>query len=253
MTRSTMVLHEAGLEFRADDGEPRIRDLDLAERLGYRRPGDIRELIRRFSNDLGFLRTAPQNRKGRGRPAEEYWLTEAQALFVVAKSETPRATAILKLVIDAFIAVRKQICRDEQSLKTLPRRLIEAFLLPKPAEDWERMFEPSLVKALCELHGKRWTSGRYPQWLSSTFRRIYDLVFSCEVGREIKRRNPLPKMGANHHLQLTPEARDYLSAQLKVVEAIARQSAGKADFWRRMEREYVGGMLQLALSRGGTP
>lgn len=44
--------------------------------------------------------------------------------------------------------------------------------------------------------------------------------------------------------------RDYLSAQLKVVEAIARQSATKDDFWRRMEREYAGGLLQLSMGSG---
>lgn len=246
---STMVLYEAGLEFRSDDGEPRIRDLDLAERLGYAKPRDIRWLIEKFSNDINISGAPRQTGFGTGRPGVEYWLTEAQALFIVAKSETPMATAILKLIIDAFIAVREQLRRDEHALKTIPRRLIEALLLPKPAEEWERMFQPSLVKALCDLHGVRWSSGPHPRFLSSTFRKIYDLVFSSEIGTEIKRRNPLPKMGANHHQQLTPEARDYLAAQLKVVEAIARQSDGKADFWRRMKREYAGGMLQLSLAR----
>ena len=34
---------------RGDDGEIRVRDIDLAERLGYERPRDIRKLIERMS------------------------------------------------------------------------------------------------------------------------------------------------------------------------------------------------------------
>lgn len=245
---SNMILHEGGLEFHATDGEPRIRDLDLAKKLGYQDIHKIRTLIAKNRNDLGFIATAAENHGGgRGRPGIEYWLTEEQALFVVAKSETPKATAILKLVIAAFVAVRRQIARDEQALKTIPRRLIEAFLLPAPATEWERMFQPSLVAALCDLHGVKWTGGSHPRWLARTNEKIYGLVFSSAIGAEIKRRNPLPKWGTNHHQHLTGEARDYLAAQLKIVEAIARQSASKADFWHRMEREFSGGMLQLPL------
>lgn len=250
---SVMVLHEAGLEFRSDDGEPRIRDLDLAEKLGYERPRKIRDIIREAEkvNGFGICPVSGRNHDGgRGRPADEYWLTERQALFVTTRSGTERAAEVTMLLVDAFLAVREQIRRDEQAFKTIPQRLIEALLLPKPAEEWERMFQSSLVRALCDLHGIRWSSGPHPRFLSSTNRKIYDLVFSSEIGREIKRRNPLPKMGANHHQQLTPEARDYLASQLKVVEAIARQSDNKADFWRRMEREYTDSMLQLSLKRG---
>lgn len=247
---SNMILHECGLEFHAIDGEPRIRDLDLAEKLGYERPRKIRDLIAEFANEIEVCPVQGRTSERGGRPADEYWLTEAQALFVVAKSETSKATEILKLVISAFIAVRKQIERDEQALKTIPRRLLEAFLLPKPTTEWERMFQPSLVKAICDLHGDKWSGGPHPRWMSSTNSKIYTLVFSSAGAAEIKRRNPLPKWGSNHHQHLTAEARDYFSAQLKIVEALARQSANKVDFWRRMEREFAESMLQLPL--GGT-
>jgi anti-repressor protein len=62
---STMVLQESGLEFRSDEGEPRIRDLDLAERLGYERRRDIRKIIERFVNEIGICATVAQNH-GRG-------------------------------------------------------------------------------------------------------------------------------------------------------------------------------------------
>jgi hypothetical protein len=38
---------------------------------------------------------------------EEYWLTEAQALKVVSKSETDKADALLDEVIAVYMAVRR--------------------------------------------------------------------------------------------------------------------------------------------------
>ncbi len=253
---SNMILHEGGLEFHSADGEPRIRDIDLAVKLGYSRARDIRPVIREAEkfNGFGICGVSPRNSKGqRGRPEEEYWLTERQALFVTTRSGTEKAAEVTMLLVDAFIAVRKQIDRDEQALKTIPRRLIEAFLLPSPAPEWVRMFQPSLVTAICELHGVKWTGGPHPRWLAQTNRKIYDLVFSSAIGAEIKRRNPVPAHGANHHQHLTAEARDYMAAQLRIVEAIARQSSSKADFWIRMEREFSGGMLQLSLGTAEMP
>ncbi len=245
---SSTILHDGGLEFHATDGEPRIRDLDLAEKLGYEHPRRIRELIEKNTSRLGVLtRTVQTPGATGGRPGTEYWLTERQALFVTTQSRTERAADVSMMLVDAFIAVRQQLTRDEQALKTIPRRLVEALLLPKPVEDWERMFQPSLTRAICELHGIRYEGGTYPRFLSSTNRKIYDLVFSSGIGALMKRRNPLPKWGSNHHQHLTSEARDYFAAQLRVVESIARQSASKHDFWRRMQREYSSGMLQLSM------
>jgi hypothetical protein len=93
--------------------EPRIRDIDLAERLEFSRPRDIRKLIRSLAtagklNDLHH-RDAAARADGQvaARPEREYWLTEAQALKVVAKSETAKADAILDEVIRVFILARK--------------------------------------------------------------------------------------------------------------------------------------------------
>lgn len=246
---SDMVLHEGGLEFRAEgDGEPRIRDLDLAERLGFERPVNIRKLIREHIGRLGVIseREITSGSKG-GRPGTEYWLTERQALFVTTQSRTEKAADVTMFLVDAYLAVRRQLEHDRQAIKWLPQRLVEAFLLPKPAAEWERMFQPSLVRAICALHGETYESGPHPRHLSSTNRKIYDVIFSSPIGREIKSRNPLPKWGSNHHQHLTPETREYFAAQLKVVEAIARGASDKSDFWRRMDREYAGGLLQLPL------
>jgi hypothetical protein len=94
------------------DGLGRIRDEELAERLDYGRPRVIRDLIRRLEregklNNIHQCRTVRLRADGRpSKPATVYWLTESQALKVIAKSETAKADAILDEVIAVFVAWR---------------------------------------------------------------------------------------------------------------------------------------------------
>lgn len=93
------------------DSEPRILDIELAERLEYKRSADIRGLISRLVrdgklNDSEVIGTVRKSTRG-GRPANEYWLTESGALKVVAKSETKAADELLNEVIQVFIMARR--------------------------------------------------------------------------------------------------------------------------------------------------
>jgi hypothetical protein len=64
----------------ATGDEPRIRDLDLAERLGVANPRTIRTVIADNSEELqgfGSLMARPSNPGSKGgRPGRECWLTE---------------------------------------------------------------------------------------------------------------------------------------------------------------------------------
>lgn len=98
-----------GWSLDASGDEPRIRDIDLAERLGYERPTDIRYLVKRLAkdgkiSDSDIVRTVRRNAGERGRPATEYWLTEEAALLVVTRSETAIATALTREIISVFRA-----------------------------------------------------------------------------------------------------------------------------------------------------
>jgi hypothetical protein len=98
------------LGFASQGDEPRVRDLDLAARLGFSRSRTIRDLIERLVRDgklsnVEVCRTVQQT--SGGRPGREFWLTEAQALKVVAKSETDKADAILDEVIAVYLAWRR--------------------------------------------------------------------------------------------------------------------------------------------------
>lgn len=88
------------------DGELRIRDEDLATRLGYGRPREIRPLIARHRaalSSLGILSSAGEI-VGKGQVANVYYLNRRQAIYLTAKSETPEATAITIEIVRKFDA-----------------------------------------------------------------------------------------------------------------------------------------------------
>lgn len=116
--------------FLAGDNEPRVRDLDLAERLGYERPRKIRDLIERMKiagklNDIHVCptvgRTSMPNGGTRETLTDEYFLTESQALKVAAKSETEPADALLDEMIAVYVAARKNSMASELHLSLLAR------------------------------------------------------------------------------------------------------------------------------------
>lgn len=88
--------------------EPTVRDIDLAERLGYERPANIRNLIKRHQPTLRAMglvlhREAPiVSGKGRVSTVTEYHLNRAQAAFIVAKSDTKHADSLTVKMAEVF-------------------------------------------------------------------------------------------------------------------------------------------------------
>ncbi len=118
------------------EGEARILDTDLAARLGFASPIDIRKLVRRHADALGrmgVLATVAKTSSAGGRPGTDYYLNRKQAIFITAKSETPDATDITIEIIEWFDAYeRGQIgatpridVRDPSQLSQIAIQLIE--------------------------------------------------------------------------------------------------------------------------------
>lgn len=104
-----------------DGPELWVRDLDLGERLGYSRPHKVRELIARLLadrklSDSEVFTTAGQTSERGGRPGTEYWLSEAAALKVIAKSETAIADAILDEVIRVYMLARRGLLPSQTGI-----------------------------------------------------------------------------------------------------------------------------------------
>lgn len=94
------------------EGEARVLDEDLAERLGMASRTDIRHtLIKRHADELatyGGLRQLVVNSGGKvGRPSKGYYLNEEQALLVAMFSGTPKAAEVRREVIRVFTAWRR--------------------------------------------------------------------------------------------------------------------------------------------------
>ena len=103
-------------------GEPRARDTDLADRLGFERPRKIRELIERNLSEIETFGACPAlGRVVRGNPVSERWLNEEQALLVAILSDAPNAPAVRTMLIKTFVAWR----RGHLSAPNLPTDTIE--------------------------------------------------------------------------------------------------------------------------------
>jgi hypothetical protein len=101
----------ADIDLKTFNDGPRALDLDIAKRLGFDRPRDIRKLIERNLDELvrfGVCATVAltSGPKG-GRPGKEYWLNEEQALLVATLSETEKAAEVRHMLIKVFVAWRR--------------------------------------------------------------------------------------------------------------------------------------------------
>ncbi|MER2529741.1 MAG: hypothetical protein ABTR07_17595 [Candidatus Competibacter denitrificans] len=90
------------------NGELRIYDLHLAERLGFSQAFDIRKIIKRYADKLlnfGVLATVAKTSGALGgRPTAEYYLNQKQAIFVCMKSETDKAADVQVEIVHVFDA-----------------------------------------------------------------------------------------------------------------------------------------------------
>lgn len=228
-----------GFRVRKDDvgGEPRIQDIELAKRLGYRRPRDIRQLIKRLLadgklKDSGARCTVPLPQTGAVH--DEYWLDERSALKVIAKSETDLADDILTDVIEVFVRVRRH-----GNLRHHP-------LLAETMTPWDMMFSEGLKESLCKLYGLPLTKSS-PRWLASVYRKLYRIVADKECYAEMKARNPDPRRGSNHHQLFDEGVRERFRQHLGLIEYTAKVAVTRKDFWQRLEASYCNRPMQLTL------
>lgn len=85
------------------DGEPRIHDLLLAERLGFERPVNIRNMIKRNIGKLQKLGTLfTVERVINGGKAKEFYLNQKQSVYICMKSETEKAFDVQAEIVRVF-------------------------------------------------------------------------------------------------------------------------------------------------------
>lgn len=119
--------------------EPRIADLKLAKALGYKKQYDIRPLIDRnisALNNFGeVFRTCGKPQKEGGRPTETVHLNEKQALYIIAKSNTPTAAEMTVAMVEVFHAYRHGHLQPTQPMPaTFPTTMYAKTLLEDGTE-----------------------------------------------------------------------------------------------------------------------
>jgi hypothetical protein len=112
------------------DHEQRIPAGYLAEKLGYAEPNNIRKLVASLSRQgkmcgHAVLGVQEFRAQGGGRPAREFYLTESQALKVIAKSETKLADAILDEMIEVYRLARRGLLPQQSA--QLPAQALAFF------------------------------------------------------------------------------------------------------------------------------
>lgn len=124
------LIHINGYELQEINGEAVIKDLVLAQRLGYKAPRQIREIIKRMIEQGSFGAVVPydtiEKHENGKNDVEVFYLNEKQALKVISKSETRNANDIMDQVLDVFIAWRNG---KLSPVKTFEEMMQEALLL----------------------------------------------------------------------------------------------------------------------------
>ena len=116
------------------NNEPCIKDLVLAEALGFVRPREIRRLIDRNRTDLESLgvisRYMTRKSQTRGRPSVCYYLNRKQALFITAKSDTPQAAQVTIRMVEVFDDYMAGKAPSQPRLQHRPDAVVARSLVP---------------------------------------------------------------------------------------------------------------------------
>lgn len=137
-------------------GEPRVHDITLGERLGFDRPVNIRNLIKRNQDKLlkfGILSTVEKIHEGAGRPTAEFYLNQKQSIFICMKSETDRAFDVQAEIVRVFDAYLNGELGTPATIASQPRLhfalrgALRAFDLAKDA--WGKQIAANQIKVLC--------------------------------------------------------------------------------------------------------
>jgi len=146
------------------EGEPRMRDLDIAEALGFQQRASIRKLIYRNLLELsefGIISTVETISGCVGRPGEEYWLNEQQAYYICTQSKAKAAFEVTKRMIEVFTAYRHG---EVPPLQAPDSRSTVDDLLARP--DYKARF--ALINAAHRIHGRKaaqemWRLAGFPE------------------------------------------------------------------------------------------
>lgn len=259
----TGTLFDGALDCYVLDNERRVvTNRGIVRALSGAKTGNLGQYLGRLPNKYAYLEAGTEiefrSPTGMAKGHDAVWLVDLLKAYDEADDEgllhpkqVPlarnsrrilRALAGVGIVALIDEATEYQKVREATALSFTYR----AILLDSRT-GWQLMHTPELADAMMRLHGKRYEGGSHPRELASTYHKLYVTVLGEEVVAELKRRNPEPSFGTNHHQWLTPEAKEVFRRQIPIVIALASTSDSKPDFWRRLEHHFKRQMLQISL------
>lgn len=140
-------------------------------------------------------------------------------------------------------ATQYQLVRASDAL----RRILDRLLWKEP-QDWEMLWTPEIVGAVCRAFHVPYDGKGCPKWMAGVIGIVYSIVLGEEVHDEVRRLNPDGPNRHKHHQHFKPELRTITREDLLMVKAIADQSGNRGEFWQRLQRHYRGTPIQLMLS-----
>ena len=239
---------------RQDDGEPRISDKEMAQRLGYPNVFEFRRLITRHSRTLakfGVLVTVPETPgTAGGRPTKAYLLTEHQATFIVGKSEMPIATDIYVAIVKAFVAYRRG------SVNPKLYGVVGMELLGFTPRVWQKEYPDTFFAHLHRVTG--WTKpdgNNHSNCAHFINRYIYEFLFG-ELGlAALKEANPADEgqRASRHHQMLKDKHMTALRKHIDVVSALLAISVSLDMFTDSFNHAFPRKNTQIGFLFGEMP
>lgn len=239
-------------------GEPRVHDLEIAKRLGFERPRDIRKLIDRNMGELQrygqlvpmaeYRATAGRNpgiprhggavieKQGRGQPVKGWLLNEGQTLLISAKADTPAAADVRYQMISVCMAYRAGALKKVAQ----PRRAGPDRPLPEHASShpgWRDPLAPvlerqNMLAAVAERVkqlGSEELVNVLPYGLRATGQRI--------VNPRFFRDKEVPEAVIRTHRQATiDQVQEWLAEKFGPIRAPSRSSLHR--FWKQLDGLY---------------
>ena len=185
---------------------PLVSSRALADRFGKEHYNLIRQIqaldIPEDFAALNFEAGSYLDQNGARRP--EYMLTQDGATLLVMGWTGSEAMAWKVAYIQAFARMRGYV--HEMCLDDLPP-VVRMALKPEPSE-WSSVWDSVTTKSICRLYGLKMDGAKQPRGLSSIYAKLYKAMLTPEVYAEVKRRNPNPAKGSNHHQHLNSQLKD---------------------------------------------
>jgi hypothetical protein len=149
------------------------------------------------------------------------------------------AEGLTKKIYDATGFIQDRVVR-EFNLKVQLSLLSEA-------TNWERTFDEVFYAGANRMNNRA-ELGSKPVMSPAFYRKyVYDFLLGEDVADELKRRNPNPRFGSNHHQYLTEPQKKLLREHLGTVVTLFDTSEDFEDFKNRFDHKFRKMPLQLSL------